>query len=235
MAETIVKICGLQSVEVIKSLLHFPIDMLGFVFAKSRRQVSADTAAEMVRLLKSTSEEGKQVPESVGIFVNPTLAELAEVLSIAALDVIQLHGQETPEFCRSVKELFPVKVIKTISVSGGARQKELLEGGVFLTETLQQLESYKGSVDLLLLDTYDPVHGGGAGIPFNWEVIPLYQSFCKEHKIPLFIAGGLQEHNVQDLLATFHPDGVDVSSGVETEGIKDLDKIQAFVERVKGK
>lgn len=223
-AGTAVKICGLQSVEVVKSVLHLPIDMVGMVFARSRRQVTASTAAEIVELLRRHKESGQAAPESVGVFVNPTMEELDAVLAAAALDAVQLHGQESPEFCRTVKERFPVRVIKAVSI----KQEDCGR------DPLELLESYKGSVDAFLLDAFDPVYGGGAGAVFDWRAITPYQEWARDQAIPLLIAGGLHEHNVQALLNAYHPDAVDVSSGVETGGVKDLDKITAFVERVKG-
>ncbi|WP_223066636.1 phosphoribosylanthranilate isomerase [Paenibacillus caui] len=223
MADTAVKICGLQSVEVVKSLLHLPIEMIGLVFAKSRRQIAPGTAAQIVKVLQDEAAAGKPVPKSVGVFVNPSLEELELVLREAALDVVQLHGQESPEFCRSVKERFPVRIMKAMSVKDGESR-----------DTSRCLNSYQGFIDALLVDAYDPVYGGGSGTSFDWSALAPYQEWTKKSGIPLLVAGGLHEHNVQHLIASYHPDGVDVSSGVEREGIKDINKITAFVERVKG-
>lgn len=84
-----------------------------------------------------------------------------------------------------------------------------------------------------MLDTHDPLYGGGSGKTFAWERIPAYAEWAKSREIALFVAGGLQPDNVQQLIQTYTPFGVDVSSGVETEGVKDIAKITAFVERVK--
>lgn len=222
MNETTVKICGLQSVEVLKSMIHLPVDYIGFVFAKSKRQVSADQAAELAAQLKEwkTSE----IPKSVGVFVNPELAELSDIVKTAGLDVVQLHGSESPELCREVQEQLGVQVIKAFSV---------LESGSLSGEL--KIEDYAGAVDAVLLDTYDPIYGGGSGISFAWEKALPYQAWAKGQGIPCWIAGGLNPDNVTELMRITHPDGVDVSSGVEMNGNKDIDKITAFVERVKGK
>ncbi|MNK06137.1 N-(5'-phosphoribosyl)anthranilate isomerase [compost metagenome] len=219
MAEASVKICGLQDVEVLKSMINLPVDHIGFVFAKSKRRVTADQAAALIPILKEWQSAEK--PESVGVFVNPTIEELSDILQKASLDIIQLHGQESPEFCREVKRRFGVKVFKVLSV----KQDSNKEGF--------DLEEYKGALDGLLLDTYDPLYGGGSGQTFDWKQILPYQMWTKQEGIPLIIAGGLHPENVGDLLENFQPDGVDVSSGVETDGLKDIAKIRAFVERVK--
>jgi phosphoribosylanthranilate isomerase len=223
MAETLVKICGLQDVEVLKSMVHLPVDYIGFVFAPSRRQVSLDRASELIAVLSQwkTSE----IPRAAGVFVNPGLDELRELLSIVRLDVIQLHGQETPVFCQQVREVFPhVQVWKALSVADKERDD---------AENEYTLANYAGSIDAILLDTYDPLQSGGSGRTFAWERLPDYQDIAARHGLPLFVAGGLHPDNVGELLDTYVPYGVDVSSGVETDGLKDIAKMTAFVERVK--
>ncbi|WP_068617121.1 phosphoribosylanthranilate isomerase [Paenibacillus tuaregi] len=219
MSKVSVKICGLQDVEVLKSMINLPVDHIGFVFAKSKRQITGIQASEMIHWIQNW--EGPKKPASVGVFVNPELQELAAVLQEAKLDVVQLHGQESPEFCRSVKQQFAVKVFKAFSVKND------------LEEDLSGLDDFSGVLDGLLLDTYDPKYGGGSGQTFDWGRIKPYQIWTKREGIPLIIAGGLNPENVGELLSGFQPDGVDVSSGVETEGVKDIEKIRAFVERVK--
>lgn len=224
MAETVVKICGLQSVEVLKSMINLPVDYIGFVFAKSRRQVTPEQAAEIIGVLKQW--KSGDIPSSVGVVVNPELEELRELLHKVDLDIVQLHGEESPQFCREVKESFPVSVFKAVSVGAG-RSPEV---------HVSELEAYAGCIDGLLLDTYDPVYGGGSGRTFAWDAIPVYKAWTRRLGIPLFVAGGLESSNVEELLDEYHPDGVDVSSGVESApGVKDIAKVTAFVERVKRK
>ena len=224
MAETLVKICGLQDVEVLKSMKILPLDYVGFVFAPSRRKVTPEAAAEMIAELAAW--ETGEIPRAAGVFVNPALPELEVLLRGVPLDVIQLHGQESPQFCREVKQAFPhLQVWKALSVSGRS------PGGAADIHAL--LESYAGAADALLLDTYDPQGSGGSGRTFDWEQIPLYQQAAAEYALPLFIAGGLHPDNVNELLDSYAPYGVDVSSGVESGGRKDIAKITAFVERVK--
>ncbi len=216
-----VKICGLQSVEVLKSMIQLPIDYIGFVFATSKRQVNAEQASILIQTLQEWRNH--HAPQSVGVFVNPTLAQLKEIVEIAPLDVIQLHGQESPELCRQIKEQLHKQVFKVISLTQ-TDQPQYIE---------QQLLPYKGVVDAFLLDTYDPLYGGGSGKTFAWDQIQPYHQWTAAQGIPLFVAGGLTPENISSLLDNHSLEGVDVSSGVETDGIKDIMKITTFVERVK--
>ncbi|ANE49015.1 N-(5'-phosphoribosyl)anthranilate isomerase [Paenibacillus swuensis] len=217
-----VKICGLQSVEVLKSIVNLPVDYIGIVFAPSRRQVEANQAAQLI--LASQAWEVDPRPLIAGVFVNPDFAELKRVLSVARLDIIQLHGQETPQFCSEVREKLRVQVYKAFAVKDAKEEP---------VNVLERLQPYTGHVDGILIDTYDPVTGGGTGQVFGWEAIPPYSAWAREHNLPLLIAGGLHEGNVSELIYKYDVYGVDISSGVETNGVKDPARIQAFVERVK--
>ncbi|WP_018751396.1 phosphoribosylanthranilate isomerase [Paenibacillus sanguinis] len=222
MKETAVKICGLQSVEVLKSMINLPVDYVGFVFARSKRQVSSEQAAELLSLLQYWSNGA--APQSVGVFLNPSPDELENVLRAAPLDVVQLHGTEDPAFCQDVKDRFGVRVLKAFSVKEDGSVHGKLD-----------LDAYAGLLDGLLLDTYDPKYGGGSGHSFNWRAVNPYRDWAMAQGIPLFVAGGLHSDNVELLIETLQPDGVDVSSGVETAGVKDPIKIAEFIERVKGR
>lgn len=221
-----VKICGLKDAETVKAVLHLPIDHIGFIFAKSKRQVTQAEAGELVRAVRAGRESGLPVPQTVGVFVNPTEERIAEVLREAPLDVIQLHGSEDPAFCRRVRETFGVRVLRVFSVAGSETGGEPA-GPAESPEAA--LSPFAGCIDGLLLDTA----GGGTGKTFEWSRIPDYLAWARRTGIPLLVAGGLTPDNVADLLAEYEPDGVDVSSGVETDGVKDIAKITAFVERVK--
>lgn len=215
---TAIKICGLREAAHVAALSEQAIDYVGFIFAKSRRQVSTHQAAELIRVLR----KGRHAARAVGVFVNPDEEALREVLTFAPLDVIQLHGDESPAFCAQVKQAFCVDVWKVLSI--GAQPQEEWEN---------MLAPYADVVDAFLVDTYDSRTIGGSGRTFNWEVLKEMQQWAREREIPLMVAGGLDANNVGELLANYHPDGVDVSSGVETDGIKDLAKIAQFVKRVR--
>ncbi|AJE53569.1 MULTISPECIES: phosphoribosylanthranilate isomerase [Paenibacillus] len=226
MNKTGVKICGLQSVEVLKSMVNLPVDYIGFVFADSKRRIDGAHAGELLRVLDEWTPGSR--PRSVGVFVNPSDALLNDVMEKAPLDVIQLHGQESPQRCRELKERFGMQVFKAWSVDS---QGQTVKGKI--EYRADELEAYVGTIDALLLDTYDPLYGGGSGKTFAWDRIPAYQAWTHQHGIPLFVAGGLTADNAEKLINEYHPEGLDVSSGVETNGVKDIAKITAFVERVK--
>ncbi|NHN28714.1 phosphoribosylanthranilate isomerase [Paenibacillus agricola] len=245
-----VKICGLQQPAMVEAIMHLPIDYIGFVFAKSKRQVTSIQAGLMIEVLEGRRAIGLPAPLSVGVFVNPSQAELLSIMKEAKLDVIQLHGQESPELCRWAKDMFPrVEVWKVVSVvaleqvSGshaavgmeisGKPAANIMDSTVANSRVSDLLQPYQASVDAFLLDTFDPVYGGGSGKTFAWEAIPPYQAWCREAGLKLIVAGGLVADNVRELLDAYEPDGVDVSSGVETNGVKDIDQIIRFVERVK--
>jgi phosphoribosylanthranilate isomerase len=218
-----VKICGLTRVDTVQSVSHLPIDHIGFMLAPSKRQLSVEQAAELAKALRRNRRiEG--LPLSVGVFVNPSWEELAQAVQAANLDVVQLHGEESPELCRKARESLGVRLFKALPISSGGKTSE---------EVLSRLEPYKGTVDAILLDTYDPTVGGGTGKTFDWSVIPTYRTWTESAGVKLIVAGGLAPNNVTELLDRYKVDGVDVSSGVETNGIKDVVKIQTFVERVK--
>jgi phosphoribosylanthranilate isomerase len=223
--DTSVKICGLMSLDTVRSIANLPIDQVGFIFAPSKRQVTPKQAKEMIALLKSSyAEQGTIIPQTVGVFVNPTQELITETLIKAPLDVVQLHSPEPVEFCQWIKDNYKVKIYKVISVSESSQ----------IQQQLKLLQPFIGIVDAILLDTYDPIVGGGTGKTFAWHCITEYLAWTQKHGLQLIIAGGLDEDNVVQLIADYHPDGVDISSGVETAGSKDPLKIKRFVERVKG-
>jgi len=224
---TAIKICGLQSVEVLKSIYHLPIEYVGFVFAPSKRRIAPAEAANLASFLQEAKLAGAVVPKTVGVFRNPTDTEVAEALAAVPLDVVQLHGDEPPEQCLAVREKYGTKIVKAFSI----RKSE--EASSFLLEGAERLAAYRGTIDIALIDTLDPTYGGGSGQTFRWELIPAYMEQARRSGMELFVAGGLQPDNVTALTAAYRPDGVDVSSGVETNGTKDIDKINAFVERVR--
>lgn len=197
-----VKICGLKTVQDAKFAAAAGADMVGFVFAKSKRQVTAEQAHEMA----------KEIPGDclkVGVFVNPTLEEVLFYKKTVPLDYIQLHGQESAEF---VQQVGPA--IKAFKVQDG--------------EINGDISAYKDC--LILLDAPPKEFEGGSGESFDWEKLQLSDL----PKSRLMIAGGLDPQNVTEAIRIFKPFGVDVSSGVETDGIKDTSKIKTFIKNAKG-
>jgi len=211
-----VKICGIKEVETLRGMAGQHVAYIGFMFAaKSRRKVTPEHAGKLRELSRSIPMAGDEPPRSVGVFVNPTMEQVAETLQAVPLDVVQLHGEETPDFCREVGAKFGVEVWRALPVTEA--------------EGPERLAAYAGAVTAVLLDTA----GGGTGVAFGWDVIPAYQAEAAKHDLKLFIAGGLSPDNASELITGYRPYGVDVSSGVETDGVKDTAKIAAFAERVK--
>jgi phosphoribosylanthranilate isomerase len=142
------------------------------------------------------------------VFANATVAEITQVVAIADLNAIQLHGAETPEFCTQVREALPgVEVIKALRIKTAA--------------ALQSASAYYDHVDTLLLDAYHPGLLGGTGMTLDWQSLKQFAPGC-----PWFLAGGLTPNNITQALAQLQPSGIDLSSGVErSPGDKDLSQV----------
>ena len=191
---TKVKICGLSTAEAVETAVLAGADYLGFLFAKSKRQVSLEQAHELARLVTGTTK-------IVGVFVSPSLEDLEQAIAQVPLDVVQIHGT----FDEALIQKISVPVIRAIQLSDGEAQ-------------------LRSQADYLLFDA--PV--AGSGQTFDWDLL-------KDQKIQqdFFIAGGLTVDNVRQARETFQPYALDVSSGVETDGHKDIEKIKAFIEGAK--
>ncbi|MFD0670405.1 phosphoribosylanthranilate isomerase [Cohnella sp. GCM10027633] len=211
-----VKICGIKEQATLSGMSGQPIDYIGFVFAKSRRQVTPEQAGELHAYSRTVPMAGGHPPRTVGVFVDPTIEQLADTLASVPLDVVQLHGEETPAFAKEVGERFGVEVWRALPVTEGSGP--------------ERLSAYAGAVSTILLDTA----GGGTGVAFGWDVLPAYRGEADKHGMKLFVAGGLSPDNANELITGYRPYGVDISSGVETDGVKDNVKIATFAERVKG-
>jgi phosphoribosylanthranilate isomerase len=158
--------------------------------------------------VKKAAEIGKVVKGvlKVGVFVNQPLKEVQEIAEICNLDFVQLHGEETPAYCHLVGR----PVIKAFRVG--------------LDFTLEKSKEYQ--VDWLLLDSFTPGQYGGTGMTFDWQSM---QEIAHQIHRPVMIAGGLTPENVGAAIAVLSPGGIDVSGGVETDGKKDIEKIQKFM------
>lgn len=216
-----IKICGLKDVQTIEAMDGLPIHEIGFVFAPSKRQVDKTTAAQLIRAVNQLKAACGKRPRTVGVFVNDTFENLQAILAEAPLDVVQLHGKETAEFCNAVRKHLNVQVWKVFSIKQDTAGNDPVSA-------LERLSPYKAAVDAVLIDA----PGGGTGHTFNWDAIDDYNKAAEELGLMLYVAGGLHEGNVQELLTTYAPGGIDVSSGVETDGRKDINKIRLFVRRV---
>ncbi|MBN8202830.1 phosphoribosylanthranilate isomerase [Bacillus sp. NTK034] len=197
-----VKICGIRDISTALSAIESGADALGFVFAESKRKINPESAGEIIRELP------REVLK-VGVFVNETKEIIEEIVSVSGINVIQLHGDETPEFCSS----FSLPVIKALSIGS--------------PEDLYQLDEY--SCEYVLLDSPKGKYRGGNGVSFDWSIL---NNKPKQNK-KMILAGGLNPENVGDGIKAANPYMVDVSSGVETEGKKDPEKIKRFIDNAK--
>lgn len=201
---TRVKICGITRLEDAQAAVAAGADAIGLVFhAKSPRAVSIELASGLAAAMPP-------FVTVVGLFVDEAPDLVREVLERVGLSLLQFHGAETPEHCRS----FARPYLKAI------RMRDDVD--------LRAEESRYGDAVGLLLDSFDARSPGGSGRPFDWERIPARRAK------PLVLAGGLTPENVGGAIRRVHPDAVDVTSGVEaTKGVKDASKIAAFMQAVR--
>jgi phosphoribosylanthranilate isomerase len=209
---TRVKICGITEVFYAQAAIEAGADLIGVVLAPSPRQVTYDKAREIVAAAK------KQYLPVVGVFVNMPADTVNTVAYACGLDWVQLSGDETWEYCQEIEK----PVIKTIHISPSLSEKELLAQ----MEDGKRLLDYRPPV--YLIDTLVENKYGGTGKVFAWEI-----AIRAVAKYPVIIAGGLHPENVGEVVAKLRPWGVDVSSGVESQGVKDVDKIKAFIKAVR--
>ena len=211
---TRVKICGISDKNHALAAVEAGADFIGLVFAPSRRQVSPQKALPLVEVVRGLGSR----PAVVGVFVNAAAQEVNHIADYCQLDWVQLSGDETWQYCQELKKA----IIKVIHVSSGQKTDEILAD----IETGYQLLPEKELV--CLLDSRVGGAYGGTGQVFNWQL-------AREVSVrfPVMIAGGLTSANVGQLVREVQPWGVDVSTGVESNGLKDASKIRAFVKAVR--
>lgn len=200
-----IKICGITNLEDALLASELGADALGFIFyPKSPRKVAPETAREIIR----------QLPPfvmSVGVFVDEDAARVRELAAGVGLDWLQLHGRESPDYCRSLDR----RVIK------GFRIKD--------AESLTALAAYRNTVQAFLLDTYQKGRRGGTGEIFDWHLAREARRYG-----PIILAGGLAPDNVALAIKTAQPQAVDVASGVEAgPGKKDAGKLRKFFDAIR--
>ena len=197
-----VKICGITNLEDASVAAELGADALGFVFASSPRQVTRQQVASIVSKLPPFVCK-------VGVFVDSDFPEITEHIRFCGLNMIQLHGSESPDLCQA---LFP-RVIKAFRVKDET--------------VLALLPRYK--VNAYLLDTYHETLSGGTGQSFDWTIAERARQYGA-----VILSGGLTPENVTRAIVEARPYAVDVSSGVESKpGVKDHDKLRAFFEAVR--
>ncbi len=201
---TKVKICGITTVEDAIIAVEAGADALGFVFyEKSPRNLEPARAAEIIRVLPPFIQV-------VGLFVLSSLDFINATADRCRLDLVQLHGDESQQFCAGVNR----RVLKAFRI------KDIT--------SLDHMDEY--DVAGYLLDAYSPKAFGGTGVTFNWDTALVAKKFG-----PIILAGGLTPDNVAEAIQHVLPYGVDVSSGVEASpGVKDPEKVRQFIQRAKG-
>ncbi len=210
---TRIKICGIRDKANALAAVRAGADYIGLVFAPSQRQVTPPSAREIASAVKKISAATRVV----GVFVNAPVFQINEIADFCALDVVQLSGDESWEYCRKIAN----PVIKAVRIS----QQSLDDLYIELSTASKLLTGHRF---ITLLDSQVEGKYGGTGESFNWD---LAQQIAR--KFPVIIAGGLTPANVGQLVRDVQPWGVDVSTGVESYGLKDISKIRAFVKAVR--
>lgn len=201
-----IKMCGLRRPEDIIYANECIPDYIGFIFAKSKRKVSAQKAQELGMQLDTSIKK-------VGVFVNEPAENLISIAWQSGIDMIQLHGDENKEYIEEVKRQTGKEVWKAVRVR--------------TTEDIQK--AMELPADKLLLDSFSEDSYGGTGKVMDFDV--LKQAVIQK---PYFIAGGLTIENLPGILADTEPYGIDISSGIETGGVKDRDKMKRVIQCVRG-
>jgi phosphoribosylanthranilate isomerase len=205
---TIVKICGLRTLEHALAAAEAGADLIGFMFAPSRRQVEPQLAAAIGRAVRAAAASGGRPTRLVGVFVNEAPEHMLAIADLCGLDALQLSGDEPS----SIQDQLPDRMlIKAVRLNGAAHE-------------LAWLHSAASPRIQYLVDAHVPGSYGGAGVLANWEGAA---ELAREQEV--LLAGGLTPDNVDAAIRRVRPWGVDVSSGVETDGSKDVAKIRAFV------
>jgi phosphoribosylanthranilate isomerase len=207
-----VKICGIRTLEAAQAAVEAGAHALGFVFAPSLRQVTPQEAERIIRELPPFVSR-------VGVFVDTPRQEVVEIARVCRLDALQFHGREAPDYCLGWQQ----QVIKAFRLRDGS--------------VLEQMDRYQ--VDACLLDAYVPGQAGGTGQRCDWGLArqaAVPGSAGSWRRAPLrriILAGGLTPDNVEQAVRQARPCAIDVSSGVETGGVKDPDKIRALLRAVR--
>lgn len=206
---TDVKICGITTSEALDAAVKAGARYLGFVFYPGSPRFIDDAKAKIL-----TNKTPSNLT-NVGLFVDPRPSDIEKTLGSADLDMIQLHGSESPQLIQTIRGEFGLPVMKAIRIGG--------------EDDLAQIASYEKVCDWLLFDTRVDSVQGGTGQSFDWTLLQDIALFK-----PWMLAGGLSAENVDEALSVLKPGAVDVSSGVEdAPGAKNPDKIGSFIAAVK--
>jgi len=206
-----VKMCGMCTPDQALAAADAGADLIGLVFAPSRRQVTIDAARHIVTALRERAKNGQLSPRVVGVFVNPDPDEVNRMSADLGLDYVQLSGDESPELCRMIVR----PVIKALRFRSEA--------------DLAQIDRYRPVADYLLIDTPSDQAWGGSGRVGDWQLARL-----AAQRTAILLAGGLTPENVSAAVRAVQPWGIDVSSGIEVNGIKSPERMKQFMMAVGG-
>ena len=181
-----IKICGITNPRDAEAAVELGVDALGFIFAKSPRQIDPQEARDIIMMLPPFIK-------TLGVFVNEDAEKIREIVAFCGLDMIQFHGDEAPGVCQD----FMPHAIKAFQLQDHAN--------------LEQIKPYQGKVRAVLFDTYSKEKRGGTGKTFDWNLAVKGKAFG----IPVILSGGLSPFNIKEAIATVKPYAVDVNSGVE--------------------
>ena len=208
------KVCGLRRAEDAVTAIGEGASFVGLIFAPSKRQLTAEQAKGILDSARAEAGSGGEMPEAVGVFVNAPSEEVNKISEYCGLDRIQLHGDETLEYCSAIDK----PVFKVVRIEVGARGEGLLQ------DLERELRAIVDAGHTPMLDTVSKgPYYGGTGQTFDWG---LATELAK--KFDFVLSGGLKPENVGRAIEEVGPWVVDVSSGVETDGKKDAGKIRAF-------
>ena len=212
-----VKICGITRPEQGQAIALMGATALGFICTPvSPRYVAPEQIAAIVAALPIHPTTGEPLVDRIGVFVDATLEQIGDTLKIGHLNGVQLHGQETPEFCQQLRRTYPqVRIIKALRIR--------------TLEDLKLAQSFSRLIDTVLLDAYHPNLLGGTGKTLDWQALQGFQPDCA-----WFLSGGLTPDNVLLALQQLAPTGIDLSSGVErSPGDKDLERVKQLFARLR--
>lgn len=208
-----IKICGIRRMEDVLFVNKYLPEFIGFIFAPSKRRISYEAAADLVKNLDPSIKK-------VGVFVNESCENINEAIIKCGLDVVQIHGDEDPCYFEELKNnILNLIKDKRVEIWKALRVKDEM--------SLLEMESYK--VDGFVLDTFIEGRYGGVGKTFNWALAVNAKKYGK-----IILAGGLTCENLIDAINIVNPMVLDVSSGVETDGNKDEKKICDFIKIARG-
>lgn len=205
-----IKVCGMKNPNNIEELSSLSINYMGFIFYPKSPRYIAGLKPEILNILSDSTKR-------VGVFVNEKVASLFKTIEKYGLDAVQLHGNETLQYCEDLIETFPeITIIKALSISD--------------IKDIEKTDEYEEVCDYFLFDTKTSQYGG-SGQKFNWEILNSY----KGNK-PFFLSGGISMEDIEEIKNLQHPNlyGLDLNSKFESEpGLKDLYLVKKFIKKIK--